>query len=562
MADVIVDVLGAGNGMQMTLPAVNDTLPSEVVDAFGIEVPVALETRPNPGIATLADGAGALAGHFLYDFYYRIWVIPLVLRAQNPVFGVPIPFAIWNAYPQPATNTLNTITPVTATGLLLDIAETDALRAVEYKVVNVTITEDADANIDAFFTFAFDLGEGTLHFIASIADFVQMVPDPPVVEEWAWLTDVMQSHNASEQRIALRGKPRRNIQYTLLIENEAERRRQYHRWYKSLATRIILPYYQYATQITAPSSLGSSTLYFDPARTDLRDGDYAIVYNMSSEEGFLVKIDTMAVDGASLVSPLTTAVTSRMIVAPAYTSRLANKGGIEMSSVTGTMSINADQVDTRYALSRPGSTAVIATYNSIPVLDRRPLAQNKVDEAFDVNYEVLDNSSGLTATKYSWPHPFVSGSRQFLAQRLLDPGELDWWRDFLSYANGRQNPFLLPTWREDVLVATAPSAGSTQLDIQTDAIDYVGLYYPYETYKRFQIATANGLIYRKVTGAVDNGDGTSTLTLDQPFGSDPEDVDISMISYLNLARLNSDRVKLSHGAMATVIELDVRSIDA
>lgn len=561
MADVILDVLGASGTVLANLSgfAVDPLWPEDGADIAPIEVPAVAGAATAPASFSLPSAPAVIAGTFLFDYYYRIWIIPSVMNVQNPRYNVGIPFHVWNAYPQPYVNSLDAITLVNGTGLTFDVSPPSDFKAIEYREVNITITPAAGISVDAEITFDFSEGLGTLFFRAEIADFVQMAPDPPVVETLEWLTDIIPAHKGKEQRIALRSSPRRGIRYSFILENEDERRRQYRRWYKSMGSRIVLPFYQYSTRLTASSASGTSQLYFDPANTDLREGEFAILYRARTDEGFLVKLGALAVDGAALDTPLTFDATTDMVIAPCFTSRLLDRTGLSMYSVTGEISIQAEVMDTRPLFSRPGSTAVISSFDGYNVLDRRPVVVGETPELFDRNYEVMDNKTGLQESYYSWPHPAVGGSKQWRIRRRVNPVEMDWWRDFLAAAEGQQNPFLMPTWFEDLVAAEAPATGSSSLLLQ--ASDYASLYHPYETYKRLQIETAAGTIWKKVLTATDNPDGTATLELDTPFGPNPEDVIINRISFLNLTRFASDTVTLTHDHLTTLLEVPTRTVD-
>lgn len=539
---------------------VADLRPVNVTGQTTQYVPAVVGAYLTPTV--LNDGPQAVGLHrtFLHDFYYRIWVIPSVIQAQNPQYNAPIEFNIWNAYPEPVTNTLVSIDATGATGLDVLPAAGYVFDALEYKLASVTITTAAPIQIDAEFTFNFTTGSGTLTFSATVADFVQMRPDPPVTEYWDWLTDVMTSWDGTEQRVALRQAPRRNVSYKIGLDGEADRRRQYGRWYKSLATRLVFPYYQYATVLTQESVIGATKIFFDPARTDVRDGDFVVVLDEWTEAGYLVKLDTVEADGATLDSPLTVDLTARMIVAPAFASRLADGSGLDMKIVSGTLNVDAQALDVRTAFARPGSTAVIEVFDGYNVLDRRPLAEGETPERFHVNYEVIDSETGLLDIKSSWPHPRIETARKYAIHRATDPNEMDWWRDFLDDAKGMQKAFLAPSWFSDLVLTENPAPSANSCTISS--MDYASLYFPYDTFKRLQFELADGrLVWRKVLSAVDNGDGTQTLNLDSAFGGNPQDVDVLKVSYLYRCRLGLDRVTLTHGHLRTVLEITIRTID-
>lgn len=563
MANVIAGDIAAVPGpitfAEISGVSVDPVFPDAGYSLLDLLVPAFNGARADRAEVPFAPVPVVQAGHFLFDFYYRIWVLPETLRAQNPVIGVPIPFAIWNAYPQPPVNALDSITVTNGTGLTFDFGPPDSWRAIELKDVHITIGSTAPLDIDASFEFNFDFGAGLFFFTASIADFVQMIPDPPVQETWAWLTDVIPSRNNTEQRIALRATPRRSIKYGFLLEDETERRRQYRRWYKSMGHKIVLPYYQYHTRLTQASASGSTKLFFDPALTDVRDGEFVIVMDEPTNTGHPVKLETVEADGATTEGPLAFDATTKMIVAPAFTSKLDDRTGLSMQMVTGHIDVTALSLDFRPLFKRPGSTAVIQTYDGLPVLHLRPIAGNDSPETFDANYDVIDSDTGVQDLYVSWPHPVVNMLRRWTIRRRQNPGEMDWWRDFLDAVLGQRDPFLMPTWFSDLIPNGNPPPGAGTIDIVD--VDYASAYYPYDTFKRLQIETEAGIVWRKVVQALLNSDGTTTLVLDSPLGPTLADVTINKISYLNRTRLASDTVTLTHDKLRTLISLSTKMVD-
>lgn len=492
--------------------------------------------------------------------YFRIWVIPRVLAAQNPSIGTGIPFHIWNAYSRP--NELEQILGENDTGLEFNFEEGNVWRGIEFREVEITITPQAPIQIEADFQFVFANGVGEFRFEAVIADFVQMRPDPPVTEIWEWFTDIIIGHNGTEQRIALRETPRRSTSYEIGLENEADRRQQYNRWFTSLASRLIFPYYQYATRVTEPQEIGDSVLVFNPATTDIRDGEFVVVLSEATETGGLARVDTVTSTGATLESPLQFPVTRGSIVAPAFASRIEDRSGFVMFNVHGTLKVEAQVLDVRPQFSRPGSSAVIEQFDGLPVLTERPVSTTgPSSEDFYVDYEVIDSDTGLLDIKSSWSHPRVIMQRKFAVRRFQEATKMDWWRDFLDGARGMQNTFLMPTWFADLVKLEDPIPNGTNLSILSN--NYAASYFPFETYRRLQIELEDGrIIYRLVLQAIeDEAPGIINLSLDQPFGENVEDTQIKKISFLNVCRLGSDRVTLIHDHQRTELQLVIQTTD-
>lgn len=510
-------------------------------------------TITTPTILTLGGAGYGLIRHFLGDYYYRIWVIPNPLNILNPRVGVLYPFHVWNSYTAP--NNLNSINGTGLTGLTLDITPPSLFKAVEYRLVNLTIGPTAPTEINAHYNFVFDNGTGLLDISAVLTIYIDLLPDIPVTEFWDWLTDVIIARDSTEQRISIRPGPKLTMLSEFILETESDRRYRYKEWFKGMSQGVVVPYVQYSTRITQAS--GPTKLYFDPARSDFRENDFIIILDPWTGLGQIGTVDTVDVDGVTLTSPLGAAVTEGALVAPGYASRLHDATGPAMRSVIGRLEIQATMLGLRNPLSRPGSTAVITYLNSLPILDRRPLAMEDVNENFLGGIEMLDSDVGMETIRTQWPHPFIEGNRRFYVKRVQEPIEMDYWRDFLNLIKGKQNPFLFSTYREDLVPTGNPSVGSPNLTIVDDR--YRADYFPNATYKYIRIETTGGTLHRRVLTATDGGNNTTILELDAVFPVGM--TTITKVSFLNICRLESDRVKWIHGSFDSVVELTHRTIN-
>lgn len=513
-----------------------------------------------PSTTTLPNETTVPVRGFVGDFYYRIWVIPRTLYATNPRIGVPIPFHIWNAFPEPPINVLTAIAGTGDDNLSLDLAAPEDFRAIEYREIGVTILNNLEPEISAEYEFTFNQGSALFNFLATVVQFISMRPDVPVKEKWSWLTEIIRAWDSGEQRIALRTYPRKKISYQLLVQDEDDRREQYDRWYRSVGFDLMIPSYQYATVVTAPASVGATKIFLDPTRLDVRDGESIIILDPQTEEAIFTTVATVELDGLELASPLGAAVGGHYLVAAIHRGRVPDRTGLQMRTVYGHVKVDAEifDWDTRLSLSRPNSLATLTTFDGLNVLDRRPLAESDVGELFERGHEVLDNLVGKSDIKSSWPHAFPLGPRQFIVHRETDPAEMDWWRDFLDAARGRQNPFLMSTYRPDLTVAQEPTPGISTLLISEGR--YVADYFPHPAFQRVEIELVDGSLLRAVVQDAElNPDGTALLTLSENFGAV---TDIVRVSFLNLARLNDDDVEWEHDHIYSWVEIQVRAVDA
>lgn len=524
---------------------------SEVTSVVPQSGPATVDQIPGP-----AFNVGIDEQEFLYDFYFRIWVFPLRLEVRNPRTGVDIPFAIWNAYPW--KNKLTSISGTGTDGITLDLEEPSQFREIEYRTVNLQILPSAPLSIEAIFNFIFENGEGAFTFIANRASVLSIIPDVPVNETWQWLTDVMVATDGTEQRVALRAVPRRKMNAKLIALSEEEIMDNIKKALFDFGSQVVIPYFQYSTTTTADAPSGSVDLAFDPAKTDLREGEYLFIMTKDGQE--LVKIETLGVAGATVDAPISINVPLGSIVAPAFASVVDNKSSISRYSVNDAaeIEVNSTSSQARADFKRPGSDVVITTFEGYAILDKRPLADDKVQDLYDQGYERFDYNTGSIEQITRWLFTRQEGPRSYLIHRATQPETLDYWRDFLDTTRGMLNPFLLPTYRRDLFVAAKPDDAYISLLIAGS--DYGALLWPNAPFKRLYLWTDAGQVPVTVTNVSLTEDGDTLCTLANAMPTGEAYRNISFISFLLKCRLASDEVQLEHHGLETILNLAVRTI--
>jgi hypothetical protein len=144
--------------------------------------------------------------------------------------------------------------------------------------------------------------------------------------------------------------------------------------------------------------------------------------------------------------------------------------------------------------------------------------------------EVIDKGgSAVVGQEFPWwldTHPIVTAFRAFVIRRF-----------------GQVVPFWIPTWDQDLVLANDVLAGDSGITIKSEF--YSRFFFPNEArrFVAFIPIDGSGNVYRKITAAADNGDGTEGLTLESATGKKFAKGS-TMISFLTLARLASDRVAI------------------
>ena len=72
--------------------------------------------------------------------------------------------------------------------------------------------------------------------------------------------------------------------------------------------------------------------------------------------------------------------------------------------------------------------------------------------------------------------------------------------------------------------------------------------------------TEQGMVRREITGIVDNGDGTSNITLSSALPAAP--LTVNKISWLELVRLGADDVNIQHFSTFALVSITTRTIQA
>jgi hypothetical protein len=181
-----------------------------------------------------------------------------------------------------------------------------------------------------------------------------------------------------------------------------------------------------------------------------------------------------------------------------------------------------------------GRTASLTTFDGLPLLDIRPLNNSLVDDAFTINSEEIDFGN-VYSVYASQAFPRISGQREYV---IRSRQELQFFKLFLDTVAGQSKPFYCPSFREDLRVAVQPEQGSLML------------------------TTADGARQpRKVTSAVDNQDGTTTIIVDTPLPDTVLGSTIASIEYMPKVRLGEDKVTFTHYGAYSKLELNIKTVE-
>lgn len=204
-----------------------------------------------------------------------------------------------------------------------------------------------------------------------------------------------------------------------------------------------------------------------------------------------------------------------------------------------------------------GTGASVTTFDGVTVWDR----------GLELNDTAMDSVNSMTEIIDLDGIPYAIGTADFpdwgRAVMLTSDlrSEWQWFKLFMATVRGRQSTFWLPTWRPDFTFVSKGT--STILISTTDGSDFFAWYPAQRSY--VQIEQVDGTItYAGITAAVDNNDGTITLTIVD--GSDSpltiSGTGVESIGWLELCRFESDSFDVTFSGSSFSVATIARAVRA
>lgn len=182
----------------------------------------------------------------------------------------------------------------------------------------------------------------------------------------------------------------------------------------------------------------------------------------------------------------------------------------------------------------------MTTYLSLDVLELQSNARDEPSDGISRSLAIFDPGPGPMdvnarddASQVSHQYQWTCWTRAMI--RTME--------DWLLARRGRAIPFWIPSWRQDLELVQDVGAVDSQITIRW--IGYSVFYYGTTNVRRhLMFWTPGARYYRKITSAVDNGDGTETLGISSALGVTFGKA--TPLSFLLYCRLDSDEVEISY----------------
>lgn len=366
-------------------------------------------------------------------------------------------------------------------------------------------------------------------------------PFPPdwsdlVRERLEFRTDAIPAMDGSEQTRKTRRTPRRRFEFALAADHDARRAMATLAWARG-AGRVYLPLWTEGVRLAATLPSGTDVVPIEVAGREFAEDSVAILLGPTHDHHQLVEVDTIGADYVSLVN-----VTDRDFPAGSYLHPV-RRARFDAAFSTSAFNRSLTYGRQRFLIDEPNPFEAVApatVYRGYPVLDTRPSYARDPETSLDRMAYRVDDDVSLVNEHDEVGIPLY---RQVHDWNLEGRAALNAWRGMVYALNGKRNSLWVPTWLDDLRLASNMTSDTTAMVV---AWTGYAARTPQATNRRdLRIQLASGaVLYRRVNASADNGNGTETLTLDAALGVAVTPDQVAQVSFMGLCRSDSDQFEI------------------
>jgi len=357
-------------------------------------------------------------------------------------------------------------------------------------------------------------------------------------ETTSYHTDVLVAYSDAEQRRGLRSNPRRGLTFTLTTMSPLEAALLETTIFGAMQNPFALPWWPDALRLSVDLPSGSTSIPLDPSTRLFAANGLAVLWRSPFANELVSVASVVPGTGLTLASGTANSWTKgNTFVLPAFLVRLGTSvdlpryysGGIDAElSFAG----EAGQV-------APSSSWTPTQYLGIDVLEVSPNWTSSPKTTIARSMIVLDATTGDVTVETKSASPIASTPFDWF---LADRNAIATLRAFFDRRKGRLVPFFVPSWHQDLILASDVLATDSSIRIQ--AGNYSRILFPFNSRRDLAFLAVTGArAYARVTAAIDNGDGTETLSFGAPIGT-AFAKSRTQVSFLELVRLASDDLSI------------------
>jgi hypothetical protein len=483
--------------------------------------------------------SGNRVRQFEQDWYHHVHLLPAKITLGNLLSTQIRQVEVWNAHF--ASQTLSAVIGENDGGISLaaPVNPPTTYGMLESRLHNVSVSLDGPPVIEADFTFQFPEEAPTLSITGRRVVVFGLKPNwaDGWLERLMWATDVLTARDGTEQRVSLRAKPRRSLEFSILVGSADAALLDV--LLSAWQSRVYaLPIWPDKAVLTAAIAAGSSVIPLTTTHLEY-ETDGLLVIGSDSRNTEAAEVLSVASNAVTLKQPLLQSWPAGAFVTPARTARLR---------VTQAVSRVTDAIATaRLVFDIAGTTAITkqdstTTFNSTPVWLTRPNRVRDVESDYQRLAEVLDFDTGITAVDDHAARPFVRRSFDYIFKNRTEIAAFKAW---LAARQGRLTAFWHPTWEASIVPVKKIFSNQTVMTVASRG--YALYFNPMPGRTEAAFLHKNGTWYFRTISSF--GAGTigdeEVMTINQSFGFDANPEDWVAIYFLEKTRLDADQIEIN-----------------
>jgi len=530
--DVSIDLsklmLGAPT---LAISAIPESPSGVRTDQLGVVVPM-----------TYGGSLSLMHGQVLFE---KIIVEPRLVELDCVLKDITWHTSVWNTHGEKHA-TLAGINIINNDGISVETPESLPMifGAGRQRSFEMLAGKKGGAVIDALIVFEFSGIQGANQRVTGTRIIIEFAPgldwSEIVCETTQYLTDVLTSYTAKEQRFALRKNPRTKLKFLFSPVSKRESAALEALIYAGGQSGLFsVPFWPDAQKITEHALPGDTEIFFDTSNRKFTGGGIFSLWRRDTGHEFF-KIEAVFHDRIRLIEPLEVGFPNdgQTYAVPAMLGRWEGDAELERLNpwING---ITAEFLLEPMPDVPPGKRTQAYGCDVLEIhpnaaAERRSLTYERTIQKIDFNtgkFTAFDRSGSA-----------ISKTKGFL-WTMHGRAEIAAFRAFFAARKGRLVPFRVPSWQHDLELAAPVRAQDTTVVIKNTWYATYQFQNPARRHLCFILMDGSGRkIYRKVIDAVEDN-STETLKLDSPPGATLTP-DTCMVSFLNLVRLASDSVEL------------------
>lgn len=492
---------------------------------------------------------GSLWNAVNWTLYNHIIIEPSSIDVGNVLSNIGRVVTVWNGFSFPVDVT--NFVAINAEGINVTTANDPpyVLGALQVATYTLEITTDGPSNINATFVWTIEGVEYSLSVIGKRSFVFPFSPNYKydVIESLEWKTNVMRSYNGTEQRRAIRTKPRRTFEYTLSrFKGDAQLLQSMLIGWQNRV--FALPVWTDKVVLQVDQAAGDTVVLVNPTNYSFSAGKSLIMY-LSPTEFEVADILSMS-STITLVRALEKAWPKGTAVYPVIEAHLPKSTSIRRltdSVLEGRVTFETNPADTDPYIPTGGT---FPTYAGTELITAQPNWEGGLNGTFDFAFNTLDYETGAIGWLAS--EDYSTNSRPY-SWLFADRTSITEFRRFLGRRRGMVKTCWAPTWNDDFTVVANIAPSDTSIIVADNG--YADLVQANAAHNRIMIRTSGDQkYYRQILDSV-KGPGANqiTLTLDSPLGTAYTAKQVQAVHYLQLCRLMSDKITIQWKANATAI---------